>query len=196
MTIDRERCGGKLRQGEGTCGQQAGWGTTHVGAGRCKLHGGGTETHRKNAELAAAQKRANTMFGKHVVVGPVHNPLDVYAQLTGEVIGWKDALGQLVRDLTGPGYRGATGEQIRAEVQLFERALDRCNTVLSTYARLGIDERLARISEAQSAMVLAALDAGLAAVGVVGQRAVEAKRAAAKRLRVIEGATAEGPATP
>lgn len=33
-------CGGKRRQGMGTCTQAAGWGTSHPGQGRCKLHGG------------------------------------------------------------------------------------------------------------------------------------------------------------
>lgn len=33
-------CGASKRQGEGTCTRPAGWGTDHVGAGRCKLHGG------------------------------------------------------------------------------------------------------------------------------------------------------------
>jgi hypothetical protein len=37
MTVPK--CGAKTRSG-GTCGQKAGWGTDHVGEGRCKLHGG------------------------------------------------------------------------------------------------------------------------------------------------------------
>lgn len=32
-------CGGKKRQG-GLCQRPAGWGTNHVGEGKCKLHGG------------------------------------------------------------------------------------------------------------------------------------------------------------
>lgn len=33
------KCGAKTRSG-GKCGQPAGWGTHHVGEGKCKLHGG------------------------------------------------------------------------------------------------------------------------------------------------------------
>lgn len=40
-------CGAKKRQGEGTCRLPAGWGTDHVGRGRCKLHGGCTPRHSK-----------------------------------------------------------------------------------------------------------------------------------------------------
>jgi hypothetical protein len=42
---DGPRCGARKRQprnpGE-TCAQPAGWGTGHLGFGRCKLHGGAT----------------------------------------------------------------------------------------------------------------------------------------------------------
>lgn len=38
--LPRPRCGAEKRQGSGTCTQLAGWGTDHVGSGRCKLHGG------------------------------------------------------------------------------------------------------------------------------------------------------------
>jgi hypothetical protein len=35
-------CGGKARTGGKLCTQPAGWGTDHLGQGRCKLHGGCT----------------------------------------------------------------------------------------------------------------------------------------------------------
>lgn len=37
---DSRLCGGTKRGGAGTCTRPAGWGTGHVGTGRCKLHGG------------------------------------------------------------------------------------------------------------------------------------------------------------
>lgn len=37
---DSRYCGGKRRQGPGLCTRPAGWGTDHVGQGKCKLHGG------------------------------------------------------------------------------------------------------------------------------------------------------------
>ena len=40
MTHPVPLCGAPKRQGEGNCTQPAGWGTDHVGVGRCKLHGG------------------------------------------------------------------------------------------------------------------------------------------------------------
>lgn len=37
-----EKCGARKTDGSGTCEQPAGFGTDHVGAGRCKFHGGAT----------------------------------------------------------------------------------------------------------------------------------------------------------
>src|SRR5690242_12098003 len=187
-----KHCGGKRRQGEpgATCRRPAGWGTPHVGIGRCKLHSGSIPNVVKHIEAKVIEQRARELFGKRVDSGPVDNPLEVFAQLAGRVMGWMRTMDELVHDLDSPRWAAMTGEQIRGEVLLFERALDRCNTVLATYAKLGIDERLARITEAQSFMVMQAIESALAAAGVTGSRAIEAKRAAAKRLRVIEGSAA------
>lgn len=137
------------------------------------------------------------MFGKTYDTTPVGNPLEVFAELAGTVRGWMQTMEALVADLNSPGYAALTGEQVKAEVQLFERAMDRANNVLSTYARLNIDDRLARITEAQQFMVMQAIEAALSAAGVSGAKAIEAKKAAAKRLRVVEAkAQVDLPATP
>lgn len=135
--------------------------------------------------MARVDKEARTLFGQIVTIKPVDNPLAVYAEFTGRVVAWMDTMDALIHKLGAPSYASDfSGEQIRGEVQLFERAMDRCNTVLSTYAKLNIDERLSRISEAQQFMVVQAIEAALAAADVTGPRAVEAKKAAASRLRV------------
>lgn len=176
-------CGAKNRKGQ-LCKQRAGQGTDHIGYGRCKYHGGSTPTQRKAVEGQIIEARVQQLFGQTYDAKPVDNPLEVYAEFTGRVMAWMQALDGLVHNLESPRYASMTGEQIRGEVQLFERAMDRCNTVLATYAKLNIDERLSRITEAQQLMVLQALEAGLAAVDVTGARAVEARKAAARRLRI------------
>jgi hypothetical protein len=50
-------------------------------------------------------------------------------------------------------YEGKTGEQLRSEVALYERAMDRSQKFLVDYARLGIAEKRVKIAEAQ-AMIL------------------------------------------
>lgn len=46
----RRFCDAKKHQGEGTCRQAAGWGTSHPGSGHCKLHGGATKQGAKGAD--------------------------------------------------------------------------------------------------------------------------------------------------
>jgi hypothetical protein len=55
------KCNGKKHQGEGLCTQRAGWGTPHLGIGRCKLHGGNTESHIKSAQTEQARQLLGTL---------------------------------------------------------------------------------------------------------------------------------------
>ena len=48
-------CGATRRQGDKSpCRRPAGWGTSHVGFGTCKLHGGSTPDSTKHAEKQRA----------------------------------------------------------------------------------------------------------------------------------------------
>ena len=62
--------------------------------------------------------------------------------------------------------------------------MDRANTVLSSYARLRIDDRLAVISKQQADMVMRAIEAVITLFGATGDRATEARTLAARHLRV------------
>lgn len=52
---DSPLCGAAKRQGAGNCRRPAGWGTSHPGAGTCKLHGGSTRNHTRAVAYAAAE---------------------------------------------------------------------------------------------------------------------------------------------
>lgn len=188
---DVPRCGAKKRQGEGSCTQVAGWGTDHPGTGRCKLHGGSTRTQTVSAERQLVEADARRLFEKVAPeIVPVDNPLEAYALFAGRVMAWLDLMGRLLDDLESPRYRGATAEQIRGEVLLYERAMDRANAVLSAYARLNIDERLARLSREQADILVAVLRAGLNAAGVTPQQRELAHAEIALQLRArrsVEG---------
>lgn len=182
---DGARCGGATRSG-GQCRREAGWGTDHVGAGPCKLHGGCTRTVSKGAHLRLVEAEARELFGKIAPeIVPVDNPLAAYAEFAGEVMAWKQLMHSLLTDLRTVGYESESGEQVRAAVQLYERSMDRANTVLSSYARLNIDERLAKLSEVQSKAVLRAIEAVIVHLGANPQQANEARGLAARHLRAV-----------
>lgn len=56
-------CGAKTRAGT-PCKQLAGWGTDHVGEGRCKLHGGKSTGPKDKVKAATSQKK-NKNAEKH-----------------------------------------------------------------------------------------------------------------------------------
>lgn len=160
------KCGARKRQGEGVCGQAAGWGTSHPGTGRCKLHGGSTGDHRTHALNEQARREIARLD-----LPPVEDPLTQLAAVTAQVIGWKDQLAVKVNELTSLRYEGeGSGEQLRAEVALWERALDRCEKFLTAMARLDIDNRLAKITEARATAIIVVFVAALEAAGIEGEQ--------------------------
>lgn len=174
-------CGGKLHGRDGTCTQTAGWGTTHPGVGRCKLHGGSAPSGR----IAAAEQQARAQLAR-LDVPPVDNALTALAAIAGEVVAWKDMLAGKVNALSSLRYEGVgAGEQLRAEVALWERALDRCGKFLVDMAKLDIDERLARVTEQQAEQISAALTAVLAEMGLSQDQQRAARAGVARHLRAV-----------
>ena len=102
-------------------------------------------------------------------------------------LAFKDAVGGLVNRLDEIRFTDSKGgEQLRSEVALYERAMDRCMQVLAACARLRIDERLAAISELQAETLFRAVNAGFAAAGVREPEVLAAaRRVVARELRVI-----------
>lgn len=179
----RRYCGAKKKQGPGTCTRPAGWGTQHVGTGCCKLHGGSTSAQTVRAARVRAEAETRAVLAD-LGVAPVDDPLRALLDLAGQTLAWQQATADLVNRLDNVRYAGSNGaEQLRAEVGLYERAMDRASHVLSAIARLNIEDRVARISERQADIVTDAVIAGLTAAGLTGDRLVTAQRAAAQHLR-------------
>jgi hypothetical protein len=156
------KCGGKLLKREGTCTRPAGWGTTHPGSGRCKLHGGCAPS----SNVAGAQAQAREAVIR-LGFEPVADPIAQLASVAGELVAVKDALRGHVERLTEIRTLSAEGtEQVRAELSAYQQALRDTVSVLKVMAALNIGERMAKVSEAQLDLMKAALryaleDAGL-----------------------------------
>jgi hypothetical protein len=79
--------------------------------------------------------------------------------LAGEVDEWRQILRDHVAELQAIRYRSGLGtEQLRAEVQVYERALDRCAKVLMIVAQIDPDARLRRLDEDQGQLVVKAMN--------------------------------------
>lgn len=185
---DKPKCGAQKRQGlpGETCTFVAGWGTDHVGTGRCRLHGGNTRNQRAAARAQQAEQQARAALAA-LDVTPIDNPFTALSRLAGQAVAWQETIAGIVNQLGDRlRYEGAAGsEQLRAEIALYERAMDRCAQVLGTIARLNIEDRMARVSERQAEIVVAAIEAALASAGVTGHDADEARKVAARHLRAV-----------
>ena len=145
----RRPCTARRKDGE-HCG-----GVAMNGSDKCRMHAG-----RRSADIKLeAEARAQLA---RLDLPPVEDPLSELARVCGQVLGWKDMLAGKVNALTSLRYENeAGGEQLRAEVALWERALDRCERFLTAMARLNIDERLAKISEERAELIISVLTAAL-----------------------------------
>lgn len=139
-----------------------------AGGNRCRFHGGKSpraQAAARNNLLEQEAQRALDAIERRAVT-PVDDPLTELSKLAGQVLAWKDAMGKHVQELNSLRYSGENGEYIRGEVLLFERAMDRCASVLGLIAKLNIDERLARIADRQAEALEAALLAAFDAAGI------------------------------
>lgn len=173
------KCGGTNRQGE-PCGNAAGKNTDHKGAGNCSNHGGCTPAGR----ASAMDKQVRTELAR-LGVAPVTDPISALSAIAGEVVAWKDMLAGKVNALTSLRYGTEGGEQLRAEVALWERALDRCGKFLVDIAKLNIEERMAKVTEAQAALAEKALTATLGEMGFTPQQQRDAQARLGRHLRAV-----------
>lgn len=88
------------------------------------------------------------------------NPFDALMDVVQEQMQWKDICLAKLAKLKEDEWRwdgDRAGEQLRSEIVLYERAIDRAVKTLERIARLGIEERLMRIAERQVAIVETAI---------------------------------------
>jgi uncharacterized protein YutE (UPF0331/DUF86 family) len=114
-----ETCGATNRNGE-PCGLPAGWGTDHVGEGRCKLHGGQSPTGEDNPAFK------HGLFSDHLderdrqTVTALEDFDD--AQKLEELVNWR--LARLRRAL-----RQLNQEEARSFWDAFESVVDGADTI-------------------------------------------------------------------
>lgn len=152
-----DRCGGKKRQGEGTCTQAAGWGTSHAGTGRCKLHGGSTPTQEAGAARIELERTVRRYLD-NPDAEPMRDPGDKLLRLASRIEAAVDAVGDRVNMLTEVSVQTiAGGEQVKAEVQVWDKLLGRLHAILVDIQKLGLMDREVKLAEQQATMLSAAL---------------------------------------
>lgn len=172
------KCSGHSKRTGAPCGN-----SPMKGAPVCRMHGGATKQARAKARQRRATDAANALLAR-LDVPAVDDPFAALAALAGQAIAFKDILADRVNQLKQIRYRDSKGaEQLRSEVALWERALDRAERFVTSMAKLDIDNRLAKISEAQADIVLKAIETAFDVAEVAKDRRPAAKAAASGVLR-------------
>lgn len=178
----KEICGAKTLKGQGPPCKKS----PMKGANRCRVHGGGSPQARRKAKERIAEAAARKALDKVGEFTPVDNPLTELASVTGRARGLMEILEHQVAGLAEVSQQSASGEQVRAVFAAYERAIDRTGRLVEAMARLGIDERLAAVSEAQADRVIAAIEALLDHLGVRDPlERMEAKAVAGRHLTAV-----------
>lgn len=189
-------CGAKKRQGEGDCHRPAGWGTSHPGIGRCKLHGGSTPDQIKHVN---GQKAADAVvtFGLPREIDPQVALLEEVHRTAGHVSWLQAKIAEFETD-DELKQLDAAGKFERASVWVELYQSERAHAVKVSKAAIdaGIAERAVRLAEEQGRQlanvlrdVIADLFRLLLAEGLPGDVLVRVQRErvpALVRTRLLE----------
>jgi hypothetical protein len=117
----------------------------------------------------------------------VANPLQALLELADEALRFKEECGRRVVALETHEWRyeHIAGEQIRGDILIYERAMDRAMRMLLAVSRLGIEERLARVTERQAVLVEQAIVHALEESGADLKVQDKAREIVAERLRSV-----------
>jgi hypothetical protein len=177
-------CGGRTRSGT-KCKRPAGWGTDHLGRGRCKLHGGSTPSHRKAAAAEEALEFARGALGSELDVGPLDALLLAVRLAAGSVAYYRLKL-QAVPE----------GTDVPATlVEGYERSLDRLTRSSKAAVDGGVAERQVRIAERVAERISLAAEEAMAELELAPAQRSRFAEAFGRALTRLEDTPLEGTAT-
>jgi len=162
---------------------------------RCKDHGAHqgsflSKQAASNVVEGRVADRITEIMSSHgdrlLEPSPVGNPLSELLALAGEMAEWKKIMQEIVAYLLSRDRvryaHDRVGEQLRAEVLIYERAIERLASLLVKIAKLGIAQQLVKIEADQVRLIERALDVVLAKRGLGLVEQEEARQELAAEL--------------
>jgi hypothetical protein len=148
----------------------------HPGATICTNHGLTAAGRAKAAEAVAdakADAAVRELWPGLAGVEPVRDPFDLLARTAAALEHMAESTGARVNELQGKVGGGEHLTQLRAEVVLLDRLLDKLLKAGDRMAALGIASRAVEVQQGQADLMLAWLRAGLeAGAGAGGEPVV------------------------
>lgn len=159
--MSSEKCGGRTRAST-PCQNAAGYKTTHVGVGKCFLHGGSTPNHEKAAERQHAEQ-AVARYALPRTVDPATALLEEVHRSAGVVA----FLANIVNRIEEQQLVEATiaGKQPVVWLRLLKSEREHLARVARSAVDAGIAERQVRMVEAVGGQLVSVLRAVLSKLG-------------------------------
>lgn len=202
----KPKCGAWLHKKETYCGKPAGWGTSHVGYGTCKLHGGSTPGAGLGAARQEASERAVVM-GLPIAIDPLDALIHCVRITAGEVeyatvqvagLEQEQALIQQAERTEGYTPEGRHAEtktssttSLHAWIRTRQDAVDR----LARYSKMaidaGVEERQVRIAEAMGTTIGRLVQAVLGQLALTAAQKERAPLIVARQMSLLTAGQAE-----
>lgn len=154
--IEKQLCGAKKTDGSGkTCVLVAGFGTDHLGWGKCKWHGGNSRSLR----VAAAREEAKALVERLRILSPVEiEPADALLQEVHRSASVVAFLDQAIREEVGDSNMDLItmteqGWRPRAFMDVWTEQRAHLAKVAKMALDAGVAERQVKLAEEQGAML-------------------------------------------
>lgn len=182
---DERRCKGTSKTTGNRCPQYA------IRGGTVCFHHGGNAPQVKAAaarRLAHAKIEANAeAVLAHQGITAVEDPLDELGKLASASTAMMHALGARVNSLQElEHFDQKSSPDIKAEVQMYERAMDRTHRLLDSLVKHGYAERQITIAESEALLVAGVIRRVVAGLGLTPAQQDQAQALLAEEFRALE----------
>lgn len=179
-----DKCGANGRSGN-PCARPAGWGTDHVGIGRCKLHGGSTPSHQRSAAIARAEQACDTL-GIPIETDGISALTNRLWEAEGDLCFYREQVAALGEDITemeeGGGEYAASKRVPHVLVTLYHQAEERSARIAAECIKAGVEQRRLELDQARAAEVFRCVAEALKVMGL-SDRLEEFRHAFAAAIR-------------
>lgn len=169
------------------CDRRAGAGTDHFGIGACKNHLGNARTHHGPKLAKAKADKAEQDVRRYLRDQPVpviDDPIRAMESMIADTQAFYTFVAGYVANLDVEEWTGKEGE-LSEYVRLLERAQARSQRFLADWVRLGLEERLVRLSERQAEAIGRVIDGVLNALGLDEATLAKARGELPRQLRLV-----------
>ena len=137
------------------CDQPEGFGTSHVGRGACKFHGGSVPSHLVKAARQEVQEEATRLQQELGEPASLRDPAVELWDLTAKIVQWSQIAERKMAELDemDPSVDRAGIEHTREVIAMWERAIERSRDTLLSMMKLDLRRRVVELQEEQGALI-------------------------------------------